>query len=399
LNLNGQVIARTGDLSGTTLPLTEMGLDSVQKGATWFETAQVDNEPLLIFTRQIPVGAGTTNIAQFAAPISEREEYLSALRLFLLIAIGFVILIAAIIGWVVSGTALSPINRITQTAQAIGAEHDFGRRVDYSGPPDEVGRLATTFNSMLGELETAYLQQEHALEAQRRFVADASHELRTPLTTVRGNIELLSHEPPMEMQERADVLADTKDEVNRLIRLVQQLLVLARADAGQPLRHAQVALKPLLEEVCRETKLRAPRHTIACQNLADMSVLGDRDALKQVLVILLDNAIVHTSSGVVVELTSAMEAGSGIVRVRDNGAGIAPAALPHIFERFYRGEESRTGASSGLGLAIAKELVEEQGGAITVESKLGEGTLFTISLPLAKVNAQPSDQKQKAQLQ
>ncbi len=131
-----------------------------------------------------------------------------------------------------AGTALRPIHRITQTAQAIGAEHDFSRRVEHKGPTDEVGQLAVTFNDMLAELESAYRQLEEALDSQRRFVADASHELRTPLTTVRGNIELLRAEPPIAPQERAEILADTTEEVDRLIRLVNQLLVLARVDAG-----------------------------------------------------------------------------------------------------------------------------------------------------------------------
>jgi signal transduction histidine kinase len=285
---------------------------------------------------------------------------------------------------VLAGTALRPIERITHTAQTIGAEHDFSRRVQHIGPTDEVGQLAITFNAMLAELETAYRQLEQALDSQRRFVADASHELRTPLTTVRGNIELLRREPPIDPRERAEVISDTNDEVERLIRLVNQLLVLARADAGQTLEREPLSVKPLLEDICRQAKLLTSRSTVLCNPPGeDVVVLGDRDALKQVLLILLDNALVHTSPETTVELTAAQEDDRVAISVRDTGPGIPPDVRQHIFERFYRGEVSRSGVSTGLGLAIAKELIEAQGGAISVESRLGQGSVFTVTLPRA----------------
>ena len=291
------------------------------------------------------------------------------------------VLAAFALGWVLAGTALRPIHRITQTAQAIGAEHDFGRRVAHQGPADEVGQLAVTFNAMLAELESAYRQLEDALDSQRRFVADASHELRTPLTTVRGNIELLRRDPPIDAGERAEIVADTTEEVDRLIRLVSQMLVLARADAGQTLRCEPLPLRPLLEDVCRQTRLLAPTRNIACGFIVEASVLGNHDALKQVLLILLDNALVHTSPEATVEMTAAVADGPVVIRVRDTGAGIPPDVLPHIFERFYRGQASRTGRGAGLGLAIAKELIEAQGGTLTVESAPGQGATFTATLP------------------
>jgi signal transduction histidine kinase len=257
--------------------------------------------------------------------------------------------------------------------------------VQHTGPPDEVGQLATTFNAMLAELESAQRQLEQSLDSQRRFVADASHELRTPLTTVRGNIELLRRDPPLETPERADVLADTKDEVERLIRLVHQLLVLARADAGQTLRREPVPIRPLLEDVCRQARLIAPQRSISRAPLPEVAVWGDSDALKQVLLILADNALAHTTPDATVEMAASVVSAEGqiAIRVRDTGAGIAPDVLPHIFERFYRGQISRSGTGTGLGLSIAKELVEAQGGALTVESVVGQGSVFTATLPQA----------------
>jgi signal transduction histidine kinase len=379
-NPDGTVASRTPDLGESTLPLSDAGLRTVQSGKAWTETAQVDNESLLIYSQPILVQDRLVRIVQVAVPLTEREQSLAALRLIFLIADGLVILAAFVIGWWLAGVTLRPIHQITHTAQAIGAERNFSRRVAHTGPNDEIGQLATTFNTMLTELESAYRQLEESLQAQRRFVADASHELRTPLTTVRGNIELL-RDQKIDGGERAEILADTKDEVERLIRLVHQLLMLARMDAGRPLRRDEISITPLIEEACRQARLIAPQKSIVCDGLVDANVLGDHDALKQVLLIFLDNALVHTPANATVEVTSRLAGQRVAIQIRDTGAGIPPDRLPHIFERFYRGEASRTGAGTGLGLAIAKELIQAQGGTIAVESQVGRGSVFTITLP------------------
>lgn len=380
-NADGTVTSRTPDLGEATLPLSDAGLRAVQSGKTWTESAQVDDEQLLIYSQPVLVQERLVRIVQVAVPLTEREQSLAALRLIFLIADGLVILAAFAIGWWLAGVTLRPIHQITHTAQAIGAERSFSRRVAHTGPNDEIGQLATTFNTMLTELESAYRQLEQSLQLQRRFVADASHELRTPLTTVRGNIELLRNELNIDAGERAEILADTKDEVERLIRLVHQLLTLARVDAGRPLRRDEISIKPLIEEACRQAKLIAPQKSIGCDGLVDATVLGDHDALKQVLLILLDNAMVHTPAHATATVTNQIIDQRVAIQIRDTGAGIPPDQLAHIFERFYRGDASRTGAGTGLGLAIAKELIQAQGGAIAVESQVGQGSVFTITLP------------------
>jgi signal transduction histidine kinase len=382
-SLDGTVLSRTFDLGDVTLPLSEKGLSTVQNGTGWFETAQVEDQPVLIYSQSSRAQSGVVEIVQVAFPITQPEQALSALRLILVVGCSLAILAAFAIGWGLAGTVLRPIHRITLTAQAIGAERNFGHRVQHTGPADEVGQLAITFNTMLAELESAYRQLEQTLDSQRRFVADASHELRTPLTTVRGNIELLRREPPLDAKERADVLADTKDEVDRLIRLVHQLLALARVDAGQALQREPLPIRPLLEDVYRQAGLIASHRTILCEPPPDVRVMGDPDALKQVLLILLDNALMHTSPEATVEMTAAAAKGQVAISVRDTGAGIEPHVLPHIFERFYRGQVSRSGMGTGLGLSIAKELVQAQEGTITVESQVGQGSVFTVTLPQA----------------
>lgn len=382
-DLAGEITGQTLDLSGVTLPLSDKGLLAVQAGEGWFETATVQDEPLMIYSQLTTPPTGVTQIVQVAYPIGQPQQSLNTLRLILVVGSSLAILAAFALGWAAAGAALLPIHRITQTAQAIGAERNFSRRVEHGGPADEVGQLAVTFNNMLAELESGYRQLEEALDSQRRFVADASHELRTPLTTVRGNIELLRRNPPIAANERAEIIADTTEEVDRLIRLVNQLLVLARADAGQPLRADPIPVQSLIRDVCRQAKLLAPRTEMQCEAQADVLVQGDRDALKQVLLILVDNALVHTPAGTPVTLTATTNDTHVAFSVRDRGPGIPADQLPHIFERFYRGQASRTGRGAGLGLAIAKELVEAQEGALTVESETGQGTVFTATLPVA----------------
>jgi two-component system, OmpR family, sensor kinase len=384
-SIDGTITGQTLDLSGSSLPLSDNGLAAVHNGSDWFETAQVQEQPLLIYSRPTANQSGVIQILQVAFPIAQAERSLTMLRLILVIGCSLAIVAAFVIGWLLAGMALRPIHRITSTAQAIGAERNFSRRVEHHGSNDEVGQLAVTFNEMLSELESAYRQIESALDSQRRFVADASHELRTPLTTVRGNMDLLRRKPPMAANERAEVLSDTTDEVDRLIRLVNQLLVLARADAGQTLKHEPVSLKLLLEDVCRQGKLIGPRPVALSEDIPDVSVLADHDALKQVLLILVDNAHVHTPPDAQITLSATSTDGAVSISVSDNGPGIAPDVLNHVFERFYRGAVSRSGPGAGLGLAIAKELVEAQDGTIVVESELGKGSTFTVMLP------QPAD--------
>jgi len=235
---------------------------------------------------------------------------------------------------------------------------------------------------MLTQLQAAYLQVEETLHAHRRFVADASHELRTPLTTLRGNIDLLQREPPIDQEDRADVLADMVAETERLMRLVRELLVLARADAGRPLQRAPVLLQPLLEDVHQQAKLLAPRRDIRCQADSEVTVVADGDALKQVLLVLVDNAVKYTPPEAIVTVSARQQNGQVAIRVSDDGPGIAPEHLSHLFERFYRADSARSSPGTGLGLAIAEELTQAQHGDITVDSRPGQGSTFTLTFPV-----------------
>jgi len=379
----GAIIARTTNLGDFQLPIDEDDLQTASKGEAWTELVTTDNGRLFVFNYPVVMRGELIGVVQLARSLAEQDESLETLRNALLMGSVLVVVLAFIIGWVLSGAALRPIQRITDTAQIIGAQRDFDRRVDYRGPPDEVGQLATTFNGMLNELQGAYRQTEQTLQQQRRFVADASHELRTPLTTIRGNLGLLRRRPPIAEEDQLAALSDMTDESDRLIRLTNDLLVLARSDAGRALRHEPVPIAPLVDDVCRQAKLLGEQRAIECEAVPAVSVRGDQDAIKQVLLILLDNALKFTPEGGTITLGAASADRVAAIRIRDTGPGIPPETLPHIFERFYRSDEARTGSGAGLGLAIAKELIEAQQGQIAVESELGKGSTFTVTLPLA----------------
>jgi two-component system OmpR family sensor kinase len=381
LSLEGEVINYSENLEEVVLPLSDAGWQAVKSGKPWVETASVEGERLLIHSEPVIVERQVVEVIQVARALADPDQYLSTLRNNLFIGSGIAIIIAFGAGWILSGLVLRPVNRITQTAQAIGAERDFDRRVDHTGPNDEIGQLATTFNAMLTQLQTAYRQVEHSLQQQRQFVADVSHELRTPLTTLRGNLALLRRQPSINAEDREDIMDDMVGESDRLIRLVNDLLTLAHAESGRAMCSELIAITPLIEDVCRQARLLDPDRTITCSLPPQVVVIGDQDALKQVLLSLMDNAIKHTTGPITVTTETAN--GNATICIRDSGPGIDSQALPHIFERFYRGEQARSRPGIGLGLSIAKTLVEAQNGAISVESQIEQGSVITVTLPQA----------------
>jgi len=366
--------------SREALPVSAEGMQTLQNQQDWWEISSVDENRFLIYNHPIVSGGTVTYILQVARSLTERDRSLQSLLRILTITSLSILLLAFGIGWLFSGFVLRPIQHITQTARAIGEERDFTRRVAHRGPQDEVGQLATTFNAMLARLQEAHQQTSYALEAQRNFLADVSHELRTPLTTLRGNLALLRRTPPVPAEEQADILNDMVDESDRVIRLVNELLVQARADAARHLALEALPVQPLLEDTCRQAQQIDPARTISLYSAGDLTLLGDRDSFKQILLILLDNALKHSSGDITV---SARRRDAEIeIQVQDRGAGIPPEQLEHIFDRFYRAEEAG-GQGFGLGLSIARSLVEAQGGTITMESQVGWGSCAIVRFPVA----------------
>jgi two-component system, OmpR family, sensor kinase len=378
LDASGNLIASPSGAVEDALPLSAAGLKELQSQNAWWEIAPGQDGRLLIYNVPVVSGSQIISIVQIARPLAERDNSLAVLSTTLIVASLLTILIAFGIGWVMAGITLRPIHAIIRTAQEIGNESDFSRRVDYKGPHDEIGQLATTFNSMLSRLQDAYQRVNQTLNMQRQFVADVSHELRTPLTTVRGNLALLRRNPPLPDAEQADVLADLVEESDRLVRLVNDLLVLARADAGRSLVLQPVQLQPIVEEACRHARQLDPEREIV-ESAQEVTALGDRDAVKQVLLILLDNALKYSQG--TITIATGVVGNQALISVKDEGPGIPPEVVEHVFERFYRGDVNPSVPGFGLGLPIAKSLVEEQEGVITIESEVGKGSVVRLFLP------------------
>ena len=372
LDASGHLVSSPFGRQEDVLPLSEEGLSTVQSQKDWYETATVSGDEMLIYSRPVIVDGKVVYIVQVARSLTERNRTLQSLATTLIIAGLVIVIIAFGVGWILSGITLQPIHRITQTAHKIGDERDFTRRVDYTGPPDEVGQLANTFNSMLTRLQDAFQKVEQSLQMQRDFVADVSHELRTPLTTLRGNLGLLRRTPPMPKDEQTDILNDMVDESDRLIRLVNDLLSLARADAGRNLAKESLDVSVILDETCRQAHQLDPQRNIQLELTQDLKMLGDRDAFKQILLIALDNALKHSTGDINV---SAKRSGNQAeIRLQDFGEGMPSEKLEHVFDRFYRGEDTATIPGFGLGLSIAKSLTERMGGEIKMESEVGKGS-------------------------
>ncbi len=287
------------------------------------------------------------------------------------------VLISGNAAWLTLGQTLRPLKIITETAEQINRADDLSRRIPYSGPDDEIGGLVESFNQTLERIEVLFTSQQ-------RLLADVSHELRTPLTVIKGNVDLMRRMKSLDEES----LTSIDQEAGRLTRLVGGLLLLAQAESGKlALVEKPVELDLLVTEVFQEMSILARNKVRLHLNEIDQVVItGDRDRLKQVLINLVANAIQYTPPGGEIFLSLERIKDQARIICRDTGAGIPAEDLPHIFERFYRAEKSRTRGRTtgfGLGLSIANWIVERHGGRIEVNSKEGQGTAFAVWLPVS----------------
>jgi signal transduction histidine kinase len=331
---------------------------------------RVLNIPLLHNNKRVAVMQIATSLDTVAAA----RAYLLSVLVVVWI---YGVIIAGIASWFTLGQALEPLKSIVETAENINRADDLSRRIPQLGSEeDEIGSLIDTFNKTLERLEILFTSQQ-------RFLADVSHELRTPLTVVKGNVDLMRRMKRFDEES----LTSIDQEAGRLTRLVGGLLLLAQAESGKlPLNFQPVELDLLITEVFQEMRIIAgDKVRVHLNEIDQMLVNGDRDRMKQVLINLVANAIQYTPQGGDVFLSLAKVKDQARIVCRDTGPGIPAEDLPHIFERFYRAEKSRTRGKStgfGLGLSITKWIVEHHGGRIEVNSKEGQGTTFAIWLPL-----------------
>ena len=310
---------------------------------------------------------------ELAAPL------FSSLRIFALSGV-LAVIGAGITSWLIAGRVLAPLRQVRETAETI-SETDLQGRIEVNGR-DDVAALASTFNRMLDRLEMAFA-------TQRQFVDDAGHELRTPITVIRGHLEMMSEDPA----ERADTVALVTDELDRMSRIVNDLLLLAKSQQPDFLMPQNVELMDLVVDALSKARILGPQHW-AIDELAEGQVVADGQRLTQALMQLAANAVAHTPhTGTIafgsrldpahqLELDSVHRNGTLLLWVRDTGSGIAVEEQEGIFDRFHRGSGRRQSAGAGLGLAIVKSIADAHGGTVSVLSAPGAGATFTLTLPI-----------------
>ncbi|MFH1382336.1 MAG: ATP-binding protein [Chloroflexota bacterium] len=348
-------------------------------GQSSFLTATTGNgERIRLYGVPFPFGPFTRVAIIVGRPTTEIEGVLGMFRIILGFSGLAVFVLAAVGGVFLAGRALKPVERITRTAQAIG-ETDLSQRINVHSE-DELGRLASTLNRMIERLETAFTRQ-------RQFTADASHELRTPLAIMEAESTLALSKERTDAEYRKS-LELVSQEISYMSAIIGKLLFLARSDTGkEPLNLEEINLKEVLTGLASDVEALARDKGLQFMlgPLEDLTVRGDRVKLRQLFLNIFENAIRYTPDGGSISDSLVRKDGMALVAISDTGIGIAPEHLPHIFERFYRVDKARSRAEggAGLGLAIARHITETHGGKITVESQVGKGTTFYISLPLS----------------
>jgi two-component system, OmpR family, sensor kinase len=321
---------------------------------------------------------GGFGYVQYARRLSDVQATANRVRFFIGLGVLGGTALALLAGIEVARRAMAPIAELTETARTIERTRDPSRRIPYPDGEDEVAELARTLDGMLHALDQSRSETEATLARQREFVADASHELRTPLTSVLANLELLEEVLEGEQREAA---ASALRSSRRMRRLVADLLLLARADAGRITRHEPVDVASVITEAAGELEPVSNGHDITVDAPPGATISGARDELHRLALNLLENALRHTDPGTAVEASVERINGQVVLSVEDDGPGIPPELHEKVFERFFRGAGERSG-SSGLGLAIVRAVAESHHGNVTLEDPLdGRGARFVVRFP------------------
>jgi signal transduction histidine kinase len=350
------------------------------------QLATIGNEQVLMVARASSNPA--SEIARVVVAASTESANLAIAELFgtMLVVAPFLLLASIGIAYAISSRAFRQVDRMINEVQAITDGRSLHRRLPVESSGDELARLAITLNEMMERLETSF-------SGLRRFTADASHELKTPLAVLRADVER-AMSPGTSKTEKMVALEEALQEITRMADLVASLLTLARADEGRfDLHREPVELEPLVREVFETAHILGEEAGIEVTLPVVMpaTVMGERPRLRQLFLNLVTNAIKYTPRGGSVEITLSTAGNSAIFSVRDTGIGISAADLPHVFERFYRADRARSRTSErggfGLGLAISQWIAEAHGGTISVRSRLGRGSTFTVTLPAVETGA------------
>lgn len=378
LDVHGTLLAETNAFRALQVP--DASVAQPLQGTPWQGTVlSTSDQEIRLYSRTLSTEKKTVAVIQVGESLANLHELLHRLVAALLV-VGFLVLLACAVGsyWL-AGRSFAPIQRLSETARKIKTG-DLQQRVPVSPVRDEVQYLAVTLNEMLESLDQSFSRQ-------RQFVADASHELRTPVAVIRNKVAVALLRPRSQ-DDYCTVLHSIHAETERLSHLISDLLALARGDEGQArFERETVHLDRLVESVVANADGLAQEREIhlSVQTLQPVTLIGDEARLIQVIMNLLDNAIRSTNAGGQVQVSLRATLSEVHLTVCDTGVGIAPEHLPHIFERFYRADKARRrteGSGTGLGLAIVEWIVRMHGGSVGVSSQIGQGSSFTVTLPL-----------------
>ena len=346
--------------------------------AAWFPRKESSLKGPVLIAAQTYVGADNSRyVVEVGISTARTEETVRQVLLMLAIGLPIAVCVAVAGGFVLVRRALKPVDNLSQKAAAI-TQHSLSERLPVVRTGDELERLSVSLNLMISRLEDA-------INSSKQFVADASHELRTPLAVLRGELESLAQDVELKPQTR-ETLGSSLEEVDRLAEIVEGLLALSRLDTGEAqTQRERFDLVALVATTADQMSLLAEdKHiTVVCASSEHVMIEGDQAKLKQVVVNLLDNAIKYTPNGGRIDLTITQEAGEAVLDVADDGIGIPPEALPHVFKRFFRvdGSRSRDQGGAGLGLSIVKSICDAHGARVEVRSTPGRGSCFRLRVP------------------
>ncbi len=395
LSLNGPVIISGNELVGSNFPQTplpvtlkpaliQQTLANDSQNSSYLIARDIQGNRQLVVLMPLVSQHHTIAILQLNTPTGPYDDYITTLRLILLIGVLGALSFAITLTFPLVGAALRPLVVMEKTSRRI-ADGNLSLRLNTPVTDDEIGHLALSFNWMVAQLESAF-------QRQKQFVADVSHELRTPLTALSGSLEMLligADQGDTEASRR--LMHNMYAEVQRMHRLVEDLLALTRLDEGKMiLRVNTIDVRSVVEKVYEQAQQLAHGQELRYEVAPDiLPVRADSDRLQQVLLNIVDNALKFTPSQGIVEISAYNEGQTAvIIKIHDTGKGIPPDALPHVFDRFYRADPARARqpqsvTGNGLGLAIAKELIEAQGGTISIDSVQGKGTTVIVQLKAA----------------
>ncbi len=377
---SGTITIRSPNIRQHEVPLSRTALEATLNGQTILESAKYPHEPpLRLISVPIIHRDNLLYIVQVGTSMESIEDTLRRFLILLVVAMPIALAVSLAAGWFLAGRALRPVDAITLAAQRIAAG-DLSQRLTMPTAPDEIGRLAGTFNNMIGRLDTSFRQI-------RQFTSDASHELRTPLTVMKGETELVLRRPRA-LEDYQAVLESNLEEIDRMTRIVEELLFLSRADMGEvKMESKPVLLEALVEDIHRQAPLLGQDRNIevVLGTVMPALVQGDELRLRELLLNLVENAIKYSHPGGKVEIGLVTVGQEAILSVTDQGIGIGSEDHTKIFNRFFRtdGARNHTKKGTGLGLAICAWIVEFHKGRISVRSAVGQGSTFTVTLPLA----------------